>query len=339
MRNFLKKINILFVLLIILFFILHGCTEDDPKKHTGPPDKITLGVSKPDYAPFFAFLLLAKELGLYKEHGLDVTYEFYPHGVGCLQALQRGDVDMATGAEFPFVRQSHEDNSMNIIASIAQVNVLHLIARKDSGILIPADLKGKRVALIMESQLEFCLDRFLLKQGLTIRDIETLDLLPPEMRKSFLDGTADAIVFREPMISKVKAALGDNWVSWPVQNQQNVFWIIAGKDTYINQNPKKIERFLRTIREAELFYLGNTQDALDIIVQKGKLNRDEFNLMFPTIDYKLNLEQALIIAMEDEARWHIENQYSSITQVPNFLDSIYIEALKTVSPDAVSIIH
>jgi NitT/TauT family transport system substrate-binding protein len=142
-----------------------------------------------------------------------MTYELYPYGVGSLKALQNGDVDLAIGAEFPFVKQNLSGSRMMIIASIAQVDVLELIARKDKGILEPADLKGKRVALILESQLEFCLDRLLLQYGLTLNDIEKLNLLPLGIEQSILEGTADAMVLREPMTGRVKTALKNNWVS------------------------------------------------------------------------------------------------------------------------------
>ena len=332
----LTTITILLVLLAITF---SSCSKEDREGPTGYLEKITLGVPSSDYPLFFAFILLAKEQGFFTEQGLSITNKFFPHGVGSLKALQKGDVDMAVGAEFPFVKQNLESSRMKIIASIAQVDVLQLIARKDNGILEPVDLKGKRVALIMQSQLEFSLDRFLVKYGLNLGDLEILDLLPHDIEKSILDGTADAVVFREPMIGRIKAELGDNGVIWPVQNQQNVFWIIACKDIYVREHSDAIERFLRAVRKAELFYLNDTQKSIDIIIEKGNLNEQLFELMLPKIEYKLTLEQSLLIAMEDEARWHIENHYTETKAVPNYLDQIYFNALHSVNPDAISIIH
>ncbi len=210
-----KTICLLLILVVISF---SACSKDDQEDPAGSFEKISLGVPASDYPLFFALVLLAREQGFFEEYGLDMTYQTYPHGVGSLKALQNGDVDLAIGAEFPFVKQNLSGSRMMIIASIAQVDVLELIARKDKGILEPADLKGKRVALILESQLEFCLDRFLLHYGLSLKDIEKLNLLPPGIEQSILAGTADAIVFREPMSGRVKTALKNNWVSWPVQN-------------------------------------------------------------------------------------------------------------------------
>ena len=221
-----------------------------------------------------------------------MTYVLYPNGVGSLKALQNGDVDLAIGAEFPFVKQNLSGSRMMIIASIAQVDVLELIARKDKGILEPADLKGKRVALILESQLEFCLDRFLLQYGLALKDIEKLNLLPPGIEQSILEGTADAMVFREPMTGRVKTALENNWVSWPVQNRQNVFWIIAGREDYVSRHSRAIERFLQALDKAEQFYVNNGRRAIDIIIDKGNLDEDFFRGMLPKIEYRLSLEKS-----------------------------------------------
>jgi len=327
-------------LFLMLFVIIFGaCSEEGKVQPTRSIEKITLGVPKFDYPLFFGFILLAKEQDFFKEQGLDITYKFFPHGVASLKALLPGEVDIAIGAEFPFVKQNLEGSRMRIIASIAQVEVLDLMARKDSGILDPADLKGKRVALIKGSQLEFSLDRFLINYELTLKDFEILDLLPLGLEKSILEGTADAIVFREPMVSRVKAELGDNLIKWSIQEKQEVFWIVACEDTYVRQHAKVLEQFLGAVRKAELFYLDDIQKANDIIIRKGNLNEDQFKRMMPQIEYKLSLETTLLLAMEDEARWHIENQYTDIKKVPNYLDQIYFGALDSVNSDAVSITH
>ena len=327
------------LLLILLVINISACSKDDQEDPAGSFEKISLGVPSYDYPLFFALVLLAREQGFFEEYGLDMTYQSYPHGVGSLAALQNGDVDLAIGAEFPFVKQDLSGSRMMIIASIAQVDVLELIARKDKGILEPADLKGKRVALILESQLEFCLDRFLLHYGITLKDIEKLHLLPPGIEQSILEGTADAMVFREPMTGRVKTALKNNWVSWPVQNRQNVFWIIAGREDYVSRHPEAIERFLQALDKAEQFYLNNDRRAIDLIREKGNLDAAFFRGMLPKIEYRLSLENELLIAMEDEARWHIENRYTAAAEVPNYLDRIYFKGLDSVKPASVNIVH
>ena len=45
--------------------------------------------------------------------------------------------------------------------------------------------------------------------------------------------------------------------------------------------------------------------------------------------YSLSLDQSLIVAMEDEARWMISNGLTTEKQVPDFLNYIYEDGLKS----------
>jgi NitT/TauT family transport system substrate-binding protein len=42
--------------------------------------------------------------------------------------------------------------------------------------------------------------------------------------------------------------------------------------------------------------------------------------------------------MQDEARWLINNNLTTATSVPNFLNYVYVDGLKSVSPESVNII-
>jgi len=53
--------------------------------------------------------------------------------------------------------------------------------------------------------------------------------------------------------------------------------------------------------------------------------------------FSLSLDQSLILAMEDEARWMISNSLTTEKTVPNFLDYIYPDGLSAVKPGAVRI--
>jgi NitT/TauT family transport system substrate-binding protein len=62
-------------------------------------------------------------------------------------------------------------------------------------------------------------------------------------------------------------------------------------------------------------------------------------MIWPRYQFALSLEQSLITAMEDEARWMINNNLTGEKQIPDFVNYIYIDGLKTVKPEAVNIIR
>ena len=53
--------------------------------------------------------------------------------------------------------------------------------------------------------------------------------------------------------------------------------------------------------------------------------------------FRLSLDQPILVSLEDEARWAIRNKLTDVTKVPNYLDYIYTDALKAVKPGAVTI--
>ncbi len=53
--------------------------------------------------------------------------------------------------------------------------------------------------------------------------------------------------------------------------------------------------------------------------------------------FSLTLDYSLIIAMNDEARWMIDNHLANGKTVPDFRDYICPEGLKAVKPQAVFI--
>ncbi len=55
--------------------------------------------------------------------------------------------------------------------------------------------------------------------------------------------------------------------------------------------------------------------------------------------FRVGLDQNLLTLMEDEARWAITNKYVDSTKVPNYFNFLYLEGLKKIKPEAVSVIH
>jgi NitT/TauT family transport system substrate-binding protein len=61
--------------------------------------------------------------------------------------------------------------------------------------------------------------------------------------------------------------------------------------------------------------------------------------IWPENQFALSLDQSLIIAMDDEARWLIKNNLTDKKEVPVFLDYISRDNLDAVRPSAVNIIR
>ena len=94
-------------------------------------------------------------LWFFAEEGVNVRIvDKYPSGKRTLQGLLDGEVTVAPTAEAPIVFRSFERGDFAIVATIGSSdNEPKIIARKDSGIEKPEDLRGIRQTLANFAQL------------------------------------------------------------------------------------------------------------------------------------------------------------------------------------------
>jgi len=313
--------------------VVSGCTPS-PKKM----DSITVA-----YAPFesVSLVYVAQAQNMFADNGLRVTYRKYDTGVGALEGVQKGEADIAVGtAEYPLVGRAFQEVPVSAIASIDRPDFIYLIGRKDRGVEKPSDLKGKRIGTVAGSIAQFYLGRFLELNDMTAEDITFVDVkTPDEWRAAIANGDVDAVVLAQPEASLVKARLGSNATFFSVQGSQPAYSLAIATNEWISGNPAAVRKFLSALADAEEFVAGNPAETRAIIQKRLGLDSDYMDLVETQNTFALSLDQSLIIAMEDEARWMINNRITPKKEVPDFSDYVHTAGLKKVKPDAVNIIR
>jgi len=137
----------------------------------------------------------------------------------------------------------------------------------------------------------------------------------------------------------LQKGLGDNGVTFSGEGIYRETFNIAAKQDFANENPQTIRKVLRALIKAHEFIEENPDEAREIIA--GKIGMDEatLNELWELYDFRVTLEQSLLITLEAEARWAIKNKLTDATEVPNCLDYIYMDALEEVKPEAITIIR
>ncbi len=155
--------------------------------------------------------------------------------------------------------------------------------------------------------------------------------------KALIQGQVDAIVTWEPNIYQARKALGDKALLFPSQGLfRDDVYFIARKD-YLKDHTEALKRFLRAIEKADAFILKNRNEAMEIVGQKLKMDKEGMKPIWDDLVFKLFLDQSILISLEDQARWAIRNRLTDAEKVPNYLDYIYPDVLKAVKPEAVKI--
>jgi ABC-type nitrate/sulfonate/bicarbonate transport system substrate-binding protein len=330
MRN-----KIVIILILTAFSMGAGLWSCSPGGYSGPAESITIGTIA--WEPS-ALIYLAQNQGYFKANGLSVTIKNYDTGLATTQAMLSGEIDMAACAEYVIVEGAFQGKDIVNLATIAQSENELLIGRNDRGISTELDLKGKKIGLPKNTIAEFYLGRFLELRGMTIRDVILIDTPPTRLGDALADGSIDAAVAWQPYADQIMKRLPDFTLTWQVQSDQPMFWNITSSTAFAASHQQMVNRVMASLAEAEK-YVTLHADESRLIVQK-LLNYDAtyISSVWSQNTFLLLLNQALILAMEDEARWMISNNLTAEKTTPNFLDYINADALKAVNPEAVNII-
>ncbi len=154
----------------------------------------------------FAPLTLAKEAGIFKKHGLDVSIKKIPQKDRHL-VLASGDIQCAaTTVETWVVWNANGVATTQIFQLDKSYGADGMVVKP--GITKIADLKGKTVAADAPGTATyFTLAWMLKKNGLTIKDVKVVNLSPQAAANAMIAGTdgVDAAMTYEPYLSAVRA--------------------------------------------------------------------------------------------------------------------------------------
>jgi NitT/TauT family transport system substrate-binding protein len=151
------------------------------------------------------------------------------------------------------------------------------------------------------------------------------------------NGTVDALAAWQPYINQIQNQVG-GIVTWPLNSDQPAFGILICNNGWLNQNAGVAERFLKALDEAQDYILNNPEQAKMIVQNQLNYTSSYIDSVWPLHDFSLSLDQSLVIAMQDEAQWMINNQFTNQTQIPNFTNYIYTRGLIAVDPQSVTLV-
>jgi NitT/TauT family transport system substrate-binding protein len=281
----------------------------------------------------------AEDRHFFTTNGLNVILKAYDTGLVAINGLLNNEIDIAGTGEYPFVVKAFENKNISIIGSISRSYNEYLVCRADEGIENVVGLKGKKIGLPLRALPEFYLGRFLDLHGISIRDVTLINLTPAQAAAAFGKKDVDAVVVWEPFVSQIRKQLTNRIVSWSVHSGQAQYAVLVAQNEWIRQHPGLVTRVLNSLAQAEEYAMRHPTEAKAILKKQYQYDDVYIARIWPEHQFVLSLDQSLITAMEDEARWMIKNNLTSEKQVPDFMNYIYVDGLKAVKPEAVNIIR
>jgi len=203
----------------------------------------------------FAPLTLAKEAGLFKKHGLDVTIKKIPQKDRHL-AIASGDLQCAaTTVETWIIWNAVGVATTQIFQLDKSFGADGMVVR--AGINSIKDLKGKTVAASAPGTAPyFTLAWMLSKNGMSLKDVTVVNLAPQAAANAMIAGTAnlDAAMTYEPFLSAVRAKPEAGKIIATTLDYPMIMDTFGCTPKFLDENPKAARAL------ADAYF-----DALDMI--------------------------------------------------------------------------
>ncbi len=289
--------------------------------------------------PSAALLQIAAERGLLAAEGIDARISRYPSGKrAMLEGLFTGAADVVSTADTPVVANAFDRQDFAVIAAIFQANdVNSIIARRDAGIAAPADLRGKTIGTQQASAVHYFLHLFVAKHRIPHDQLTVRFLKAEALPEALAAGEIDAFSMREPFIGQAQALLGDNAIVFKEPRLFPQYELLLVRRDYLQAHPDTVRALLRALEQAAGLMNADPAGMTALIARFIGGDSADVSAALRGWRPRLFLDQALLLGMEFEAQWIIDDGLTDQTRIPNLLRIIDPEPLAAVDPDAVTI--
>ncbi len=276
-----KKILLVLSLVILL---LSGCSQSEPQK-PGSYESVTL---KMNYALVISYapIILAEAEGYFEDYGIEIEKVTFNSSVEAVPLVVSGELDVFAGASTAGILNvlGQEDN-IKVVADRGHIEpggctFQAIVVRKDlydSGeITTGEDLAGHSVSTPPTGPGMYFLSTYLDQIGLTVEDVEVVDIPTSSYVDAFRNKAVDAVVPTELHLSRLMA---DGNAVILVRSEDVVGYyqtsLLAFGKNLLKDDPDLGVRFLAAyLKGVEKYNEGKTEENLKVLSEATDIDID-----------------------------------------------------------------
>lgn len=264
-------------------------------------DTVNIGI-QPSAA--FLPLFVAQQEGWIEEalepYGVTVNWNSFESGPPLNESLASGDSDLGVVGDVPTVSAIAAGQDNEIIATAAQAaDSYAVLVAVDADYSTASDLEGKKIATVIGSTGHNLTKKFLEKDGLTLDDIELVNISAGDAEAVLSTGEVDAVSIWEPTVTR----LVDDGVAKVIALGSDVGLAgtntIVARSAFAEENPGIIsiivEQYARGVAALE----NLDEDTLQKVADYLSLTTDQVRAIEPKYDFTVRTTQEDIDALND----------------------------------------
>ncbi len=282
-------------------------------------------------------LWVAERQGFFAAEGLMVTLQRLPSGKLALEAMLRGEAEVATVAETPLVFAALAGRSLCVIATYAGSGEHAIVARADRGISRVADLRGRRVGVLIGTTVHYFLHVMLIDQGLTETDITLVELPAAEQGPALAAGHVDAVATIAPFTTQCQRALGEAARTFPTGPRYRGYASLAVAPDLPQRRPEVIGRLLRALDRTIGWMRTHPHEAMRIATIELNVEGAVVAEIWERLGFNLAIDQGFVMLLQSQAHWAIASAPTPGGTLPDFRAMIDPSSLARLRPGSVTV--
>ena len=293
---------------------------------------------------------IADQSGLFN-HGLAdgeprIAIQLHGSGLEALEYLLEGKAEFALAATTPTALAlaglldgtKGQPAPIAVLASIALSNQSHyVVSPAGHGIQTPADLVGRRVAIMHGTSSHFGWTQFTAFHGLDDADIELINMPVADMAAGLKAGDIDAAVIWQPWDLSLRQALDDPVTILPMRMLYTINWLLLAHRDFISEHPDVAERVLRAYVKAIELIDSDPVRAAQLHSAAIGVEVDALAPLAERMLWRVSMNWSVLVNLGTQFEWLASWPSLSEIVTPQPRDYLFAQPLKRVAPELVTL--
>ncbi|MCC0673831.1 NrtA/SsuA/CpmA family ABC transporter substrate-binding protein [Clostridioides sp. ES-S-0145-01] len=300
----LKKLLIGITILTLAAASLAGCAKKNDSENLS---EINLTYVK---SPLNVPSIIQKQDDLFgkefKKDNIKVNFHEITTGPEQTQALAAGEIDFlhALGGTSALIAASN-GVELKILNTYSRSPKGFMILTNNDSIKSAADLEGKKVAGPKGTILHQVLIAALDKEGLSMDDVEFVNMGIPEASAALSDGSVDAALIAGP--AALKAMKSGSKLVANGEGLVDGIIVTAVSTDFAEKHPEVVERFMKVEKETLEYVDNNFDEAMEKVAKEVDLSVEETKELYAWYDFSLDITDKDISSLEETQDFLIKN--------------------------------
>jgi sulfonate transport system substrate-binding protein len=264
------------------------------------------------YQPSSSILWIGKAKGYYEKEfeklGVKVEWDLFTAGPLAIEAAASDKVGLlAVGNMPPLVGKAGGIDLVIVAKAAFNPATNAVLVRPGSNIHFISDLKGKKVAAQIGSSVHYFLYQLLSSAGMSMDDIQLVNLNAPDQAAALESGAVDAVVSWMPYRAQLEKA-GRARMLADSSKVPGSYSFYAARSDFAKENVQVMKAFIRATQKTNYYVKKHPAEAVKILAAASKFPASAWTETLKGFDYSMQVQPSEIAVMGDIKQFLLSNK-------------------------------